>query len=267
MAKLYEDIISRGSTYRDDNEKILSAYDKMLMNEADRHLSMWAKDVTKNGKKGKLIGYWDDLNAYYDVDGITWSYSSNRNWSNMGKTEKFIKQLKSGRWRGKLIESEEINEAKEDMKVSEFITSLENAIKKSFPRSFIRIGASKNLGSSISLTFALGKDKSEFANGIIHNDPLHHNLMIAWNQFAEDHFIKDKITLDKPNIGGLLTIKPEAGSHMAYGRVKLGLRKKTATPEGIIKYLDGYFKEVKRILKDNMDNLTDEHRELAKKKI
>jgi hypothetical protein len=33
MGKLYEDIVSRDATYREDNEKILSAYDKMLMNE------------------------------------------------------------------------------------------------------------------------------------------------------------------------------------------------------------------------------------------
>jgi uncharacterized membrane protein len=34
MGKLYEDIVSRNATYRDENDKILSAYDKMLMNEA-----------------------------------------------------------------------------------------------------------------------------------------------------------------------------------------------------------------------------------------
>lgn len=34
MGKLYENIVSRGTTYRDDNEKILSAYDKMLMEES-----------------------------------------------------------------------------------------------------------------------------------------------------------------------------------------------------------------------------------------
>jgi len=159
-----------------------------------------------------------------------------------------------------------MNEAK-TMKVSEFIDSLEKAIKKSFPKSLVIVRASKNLGSSIDVRFALGKDKSEFANGIIHNDPLYHILMIGWNEFVDDHFIKDKITLDKPSVGGILTTMPEEGSYMALGRVKLGFRKKTAPPEGIIKHLDNYFKKVKKILKDNMDNLTDKDRELAKKKI
>jgi len=74
--------------------------------EADRHLSMWAKETTKDGKKGKLIGYWDDLTAYYAFGNEMWSYSS-RKWSNMGSTpEEFKKQMKKGdRWRGKLIES------------------------------------------------------------------------------------------------------------------------------------------------------------------
>jgi hypothetical protein len=57
MGKLYEDIVSRNATYRDENDKILSAYDKMLMNEAidriDFQLSeeKWidaARQVVKN---------------------------------------------------------------------------------------------------------------------------------------------------------------------------------------------------------------------------
>lgn len=39
MSKLYEDIVSRSATYRDTNEKILSAYDKMLMNEGNEKTS------------------------------------------------------------------------------------------------------------------------------------------------------------------------------------------------------------------------------------
>jgi hypothetical protein len=35
MGKLYEDIVSRNATYRDDNEKILSAYDKIISEERE----------------------------------------------------------------------------------------------------------------------------------------------------------------------------------------------------------------------------------------
>ena len=74
------------------------------LDEADRHLSMWAKETTKDGKKGKLIGYWDDLAAYYDFNGTAWTYQS-RKWTNQGDAEKFKAQLKKGVWRGKLVES------------------------------------------------------------------------------------------------------------------------------------------------------------------
>lgn len=62
----------------------------------------WADTASKDGKKGNLIGYWDDLAAYYDFDGTTWKYQ-NRKWSNMGDTEEFKKKMKAGKWRGKLV--------------------------------------------------------------------------------------------------------------------------------------------------------------------
>ena len=67
-----------------------------------------------------------------------------------------------------LKENYTINEA--TMTVDEFTKNLESTIKKIFPKSFVRARASTNLGSSISLMFALGKDKSEWTNGIIEND-------------------------------------------------------------------------------------------------
>jgi hypothetical protein len=182
---LYENIIKRETTNRDVNEKILSAYDQMLMNEA------------------------------------------------------------------------------KVMTVDEFIKKLESVAKKHFPKSYINIRATKNLGSSIDFTFALGKDKSQWNMGIIHNDPLHHLFHIGWNSFAEGVFIKDKIEADK-NIGGSLTIKPEAGSHMAFGRVKIGWRKKTAPPDKLIQHFDNYFKKMKQVLKDNIDKMDDEHKKILK---
>lgn len=66
-------------------------------------LDKWAKITKKDGKSGKLIGHWDDLGAYYDIDGTAW-YTTGKNWVNKGKTDDFKKQMKKGRWRGKLIE-------------------------------------------------------------------------------------------------------------------------------------------------------------------
>lgn len=152
------------------------------------------------------------------------------------------------------------------MSVSDFVSKLESTIKKIFPKSFIRVAASKNLGSSIDVTFTLGKDKSQWENGIIHNDPLHHKWMVGWNSFVEDSFVKDKIEAEI-SLGGSLTVEPEEGSHMAFGRVKIGWRKKTSPPDKIIKHFENYFKKMKKVLMDNKDKLPQRYKELNKNKI
>jgi hypothetical protein len=149
--------------------------------------------------------------------------------------------------------------------VDEFVKSLETEIKKIFPKSYIEVRASTNLGASISLRFALGKDKSEWQNGIIQNDPLFHAFMIGWNSFTEGHFIKDKIEAEL-SVGGGLKVDPAAGSHMAYDRVKIGWRKKTAPPDKMVKAIGDYFKKVKQVLMSNKDRITCRDMELLKNK-
>lgn len=67
----------------------------------------------------------------------------------------------------------EMNEASQ-MKVDEFISKLTDSVKKIFPKSHVNIYSGTNLGSSITFKFALGKDRSEWGNGIRENDPLYH---------------------------------------------------------------------------------------------
>lgn len=150
--------------------------------------------------------------------------------------------------------------------VSEFMKQLEAAIRKYFPKSFVRIQSSKNLGSSIFLSFAIGKDKSQWLNGIFENDPVASKFMIGFDSFADDKFIKDKILAEIIS-GGSLTIKPEPGSHLAFSRVKLGWRKKTATPDKIIKHFENYFKKMKKIVNDHKEDIPDDQYNLIKKNI
>jgi hypothetical protein len=152
------------------------------------------------------------------------------------------------------------------MTVDEFIKKLEDTVKRIFPKSFIQIYSGKNLGSSITFKFALGKDKSEWNSGIIHNDPLFHVWMIGWESFQDNGFTKDKIPAEL-SIGGSLAVRPEEGSYMAQGRAKIGWRKKTATPDKMIQHFDGYFKKMKKVLKDNKDNLLDYHIKVVKNKL
>jgi len=162
--------------------------------------------------------------------------------------------------------NENLSEAQGLMTVDEFISKLTAEIKKQFPKSFVAARASTNLGSSIHLQFALGKDKSEWSNGIIQNDALFHSWMIGWNSFTEGHFIKDKIEAEL-SVGGGLKVNPDEGSYMAFGRVKIGWRKKTASPDKLITYFGNYFKKVKKVLKDNVDRLPDTDKQLNKNKL
>ena len=89
--------------YKSLNQKINEAYLKVINEVSSGNPSIdWAETTTMKGKKGKLIGFWKDLAAYYDFDGTTWKYQ-NGSWGNMGSTDKFKKQLKAGKWRGKLL--------------------------------------------------------------------------------------------------------------------------------------------------------------------
>lgn len=157
-----------------------------------------------------------------------------------------------------------VNESSQ-ITVESFLKEMETAIKKSFPNSYININASTNLGSSIHLTFALGKDRSEWENGIIENDVLFHRFMIGYNSFTEGTFIKDKIEAEAI-VGGSLTVEPP-NSMYALGRVKTGWRKKTATPEKMVKAFENYFKKVKQVLKDNVKNMRPSDLERIGKKI
>lgn len=158
-----------------------------------------------------------------------------------------------------------INEGTTPMSVSDFVKTLESSIKKIFPTSLISIKSATNLGASIHLYFALGKDRSEWANGIIQNDSLYHLMMIGWNSFTEDHFIKDKIEAEL-TVGGRLKIDPQGGSRMAFDFVKIGWRKKKDTPEKIINHIVNYFKKVKQVLMDNKDKLPEFDKALLVKK-
>jgi len=151
--------------------------------------------------------------------------------------------------------------------VDDFVVQLDAAIRKIFPKSYVEVRASTNLGKSISVRFTLGKDKSEWTNGIIQNDVLFSSWMVGWNSFDDEgNFIKDKIEADI-STGGSLKIDPGEGSRMAFDRAKIGWRKKTAPPDKIIQHFTNYFKKAKKVLKDNKDKIPQRDMELIGKKI
>lgn len=138
--------------------------------------------------------------------------------------------------------------------VDEFVKNLETEIKKVFPKSHVTIRASTNLGASIRLWFTLGKDRSQWVNGIAENDPVYHIISIAWNSFMDNHFIKDKIVAEL-TVGGSLHAIPAPESRFAYDPIKIGFRKITATPNDMPKKIGAYFKKMKDVLVKNRDRV------------
>ena len=114
-----------------------------------------------------------------------------------------------------------VNEANSNMKVDEFINKLDSIISKHFPKSFVKVQKIERLGKSIDVFFTLGKNKSEWINGIHENDPLHHRFMVAWDSFKDNDFTKDKIQAELV-VGGSLKVLPKPNSYLAFDSVKIG---------------------------------------------
>lgn len=103
---------------------------------------------------------------------------------------------------------------------------------------------------SIHVTTALEKDLSKVANRIRDNDRALQTFYV--DGVNDDDTLKDKLTATISR-GGSLTVKPEPGSYYAFGHVKFGWRKKSGTPDQIVKHFGDYFKKVKKVIQDNKD--------------
>jgi hypothetical protein len=145
----------------------------------------------------------------------------------------------------------------EELEPNDFAQKIKDVMSKNFPKSYAETMYSTNLGKSIYGKFTLGSGKEEWPNGISNNDPLIHTFHVFFNG-------NDKYELRWSQ--GNMTVKPES-PHMAYGRVKTGLRdKKSATQDQVLKSIDDFFKKLKTIVKDNKDKIHPNHVELFKKK-
>lgn len=135
---------------------------------------------------------------------------------------------------------------------AELTRAIESAIRKHFPKSALRVGFSHNLKPGISIMFAIAGGKDEVPNGIMQND-LSYTTAFIWGTDKEGN-LEPTLQFD-PSQGGSIMVKPPEGSHLAFGSVKAGLRKKKGTPEQVLKHIDNYFAKLLKTLKANKDNL------------
>jgi hypothetical protein len=135
---------------------------------------------------------------------------------------------------------------------NEMASDIQDTIQKIFSKSFVSARFQSNIAPGITLFFALGKDKSEFENGIVHNDPMHHVIHIGTGEFGENGEIPNKIKMDA-GIGGKLYVLGK--ETMSGDRIKLGWRMKNGTPEQIVKTLKDYFTKARKIYDENKERI------------
>ena len=145
----------------------------------------------------------------------------------------------------------------------EFVSKIEQEIKKIFPKSYADVEFSKGLGTSIVIAFALGKDKSEWVNGYFENDLVAMRMFI-WGKQDDNITREGEIVgdLELKNDSSSFVIKP-TDKYTAYSRVKVPFRKATGNPDKILVYIKKYFTNFKKVLQDNRENMTDEHLKLV----
>ena len=136
--------------------------------------------------------------------------------------------------------------------------ALQAEVLKIFPKSMVDCEFSNRLYNSITLRFSLGKDKSEYANGYVQNDPFFTSLQIdvQGKELSTDGSLPNILTVTCRNQN--IVIKPSQGSYSSRDNLKVPFRKTNGDSKKIIDTVKKYFISVKKTLQDNRDKLIDE---------
>jgi hypothetical protein len=147
---------------------------------------------------------------------------------------------------------------------NQFTEKLEQLILSVFPESFVSVEVMKIIGDPFCrVSFLLAKDENECVNRISENDHVKHFITIYG--VNEDLTMKDKLEVTC-NYGSFY-VKPPVGSYLALGRIKTGWRNFTANEDKTIEKIHNYFINLKKILVENLDEMTDETKALMIKKV
>lgn len=139
----------------------------------------------------------------------------------------------------------------------EFLDKIKRAIEKHMPPGqILDSGFRESLGGggrrNMHIWTSLARSKDKVSGGIWNNDYALQKFLI-WD-IEKDGILKDKVTVEASGSQSL-SVKPEPGSYRAFDSVKFGWRKKTGTPEQIVKHFDNYFAKVAKVIKANKDNI------------
>ena len=123
------------------------------------------------------------------------------------------------------------------------------------------------LGKTIFIDCYLAKDKTEFQNNIVQNDPMKVTFAITVpDDITVDDYLPDVITIE--SYQRCYTTKPE-NKYLCYDLKKVPFRKTTGDPDKILKTLDKFFAKLYDSMVDDYknDNLTEFEAKLFKKNV
>jgi len=129
------------------------------------------------------------------------------------------------------------------MNNEQLLKHIEDQFTTSFPNGWFSGGVNDSY-----ITFQLGiiSDHSQLTSGIIHNDPVHHQVII--------HLNSDGTMEAKTLIAGICVNPPE-GSYLAMSIVKTGYRKTTGDAAKVLKSFVRFFPRLKVHVAENEDNI------------
>lgn len=116
--------------------------------------------------------------------------------------------------------------------------------KTSFPHSTISFTHGALNSTTLFVRIAL-QQSEDWTNGIMHNDPMIHLFSIS----------NENGVLVAERVNGSISIKPEAGSHMAMSHVKTNFRKTSGNDEKIIKMFGTFFARLRNQVNELGDTI------------
>ncbi|WP_298751858.1 hypothetical protein [uncultured Arcobacter sp.] len=121
-----------------------------------------------------------------------------------------------------------------------YMAEIEKIGYKYFPKSKVSLSTGTLGSSDVYVRLLLGKDKTEWANGIFNNDPM--SLHFAVRLTSKGYVIEF--------LANSMYITP-TDKHLAFGRKKINVRKSTSKDsKALMKNIDKVFKVAKDTVKD-----------------
>lgn len=162
------------------------------------------------------------------------------------------------------------NEAAISDAFMEYAQSIEDALQKQFPKSYVKtevIALGGNDQPAIRLKVLAGNNKNEWPNGIPTNDRFYHGIMIfTQGRIQKGEDLPAEFRVESGQGTGYIHYDNHNDPYVVYKSLKTGWRNFKASPDKVIPKLQQYFKKLSDLLKQNKDLFKPEIQQLFKNK-